>query len=261
MIPQENITIYSHIYCIESSLRELIINSLEDIDGPQWYKKRLPGDILQKYRQAKEYELSFKWTQVIPQHPIYYIDFPDLKKIIERKDNWEDIFKDIFLEKNVLISIFSEVEFIRNKIAHNRKSTVKDVEIVKTAYLKLSTAIGEEYFNELVSRCTCILDIIDRLKNLRKEAESSYCACKNYEPLEKPKTWESICNEWWFDESYLCHPITEIHDYFQTIKDYSILPITRGSGYKIELWVKSNDIDNKYKKAESELSSLLAYRR
>lgn len=49
MVPNENIQIFNYLYRIENALRELIIKSLEAIDGPRWFKKRLPTDILKKY--------------------------------------------------------------------------------------------------------------------------------------------------------------------------------------------------------------------
>ena len=94
LVPEENIRIYCHLYIIENAVRELIVELLSAIDGPRWYKKRLPGDVLGKYREGVEFERGIKWFQLIPLHPIYYIDFPDLKKIIERDNNWVNPYGD-----------------------------------------------------------------------------------------------------------------------------------------------------------------------
>jgi len=249
-----------YLYSIETALRELIIDSLKAIDGSLWYKHRLPGgdenSPLEKYRKGIDVERNTIWTQSVPQHPIYYIDFPHLKMIIERRDNWEDVFKHIFSRKDILSSALSELEFIRNKIAHNRKATCKDVEIVKAAYAKLSAAIGERKFNELVARCTCAMEISEQLAELQKESEKSFHMCKKYEPLENLEVWKSICDEWWFDESYLGHDISRIVNYFQTMEEYARLPRTRGTGHKIEAWVKSKDIETKYINAQEEFSAI-----
>jgi len=262
LVPKENIEIYCHMYCIENVLRELIIDLLKSIDGPRWYKKRLPGDILEKYREGMECERNIKWIQLIPHHPIYYIEFPDLKKIIERADNWKDIFRNIFgSRKDIVTSIISELEPIRNKIAHNRKVTYSDVEIVKGAYTKLLEIIGEKKFDELVIKHTYAMDIWDRLTKLQNEAEKIYEICKNYEPLEKIEVWESIRNEWWFDESYLGHNLDVIVIYFKYIEEYINLPRIRGSGHKIESWVKVNDIETKYTNAQNVFLALSSKRR
>lgn len=256
-VPRENIDIYRCLYMIENALRELIIDSMEAVDGPLWYKKRLPGDVLAKYREAIKHEKNIKWTQLIPHHPIYYIDFPDLKKVIERKDNREQVFQQIFPRKDIFASTLSELEFIRNRIAHNRKATNKDSEIVKGAYTKLSLSIGEKTFVELVSRCTYAGDIYTRLLELEKECESSLNNCRNLKAMETLKVWESVYNEWWFDESYLGHELTEIVSYFTTIIEYQNLPRARGVGHKIEKWVQCNKIEDKYAKAKKEFNVIL----
>ena len=41
--PQENLEIFAMLYCIETALRELIIESLSALEGSRWYKKCLPA--------------------------------------------------------------------------------------------------------------------------------------------------------------------------------------------------------------------------
>jgi hypothetical protein len=262
LVPKENIEIYNYIYRIEVGLRELIIEQLSAIEGPRWYKKRLPPDVLKKYCDGINEERKIKWTQLIPHHPIYYTDLDDLKKTIERKDNWENVFKGIFgSQKDILNNVFSEIECIRNKVAHNRKASKKDIAIVKTAYLKLSEIIGSIEFRTLVLRCTCAYDIFEQLRILQKESERVFNMCKEYKPIDNLDRWKSISNQWWFDESYLCLNINAIIDFFKTIEEYITLPRTRGSGYKIEFWVNNSIIIDKYKKAEIEFLNIIDNRR
>jgi hypothetical protein len=259
-VPKENIEIFSYLYVIENTLRELIIDLMEKTDGPHWYKKRLPKDVLEKFlERGKEYESKVKWTELIPHHPIYYIDFSDLKKIIESENN-KEVFSRIFKgrTKKIIISTLSELEPIRNKIAHNRKATDSDVKIVKAAYVKLLKAIGEDYFNNLSERCTCKTDIFDQLAKLQKEAERSFYACINYQPLNDDlPMWKSIRDMWWFDEIYLGSKLGAIKNFFWLLEQYASLPRKRGTGHKIEVWVKSNDIKTKFKNAQDEFSLLL----
>lgn len=258
LVPKENIEIYCYIYRIETALREFIIESLIAVDGSRWYKKRLPGDVLEKYREGIEFEKSAKWSQLVPHHPIYYIDFPDLKKIIEREDNWKDVFKGIFSRKDILSSTLAELEFIRNKIAHNRKATNVDVEIARAAYEKLSECIGGSYFDQLSAKCTCAMDISERLSELQGECKRTFRICKGCEQLGNVDIWESIRDKWWFDESYLRHELEAIIGYFGMIERYFALPRSRGSGHKIESWVKSSGIEEKYASAQIEFGAILA---
>lgn len=256
-VPKENIEIFCYLYCIETALRELIIDLLGNLDGPRWHKKRLPSDILSKYEDGIKHEKAVKWTQLVPHHPIYYVDLPHLKIIIQKRDNWDDAFKSIFSRKDIISSTISELESIRNKIAHNRKASKKDIEIAKGAYAKLSAAIGEERFNELISKCTIAMNISDKLIELQKEAEKLFHICRNVETIEKIEKWQTIRNEWWFDESYLGFKIDRITNYFNTLEDYVNLARTRGIGYKIESWVKAAKIDKKYNDAKKEFSDIL----
>jgi hypothetical protein len=67
--PEENMAAFCLLYEIESALRELIIEELTSLAGSRWYKQRLPGDALEKYREAKKFEKSVKWSQLVPHHP------------------------------------------------------------------------------------------------------------------------------------------------------------------------------------------------
>ncbi|MEK7281584.1 MAG: Swt1 family HEPN domain-containing protein [Chloroflexota bacterium] len=257
VVPAENVEVYGQLYCIENALRELIIETLQAIEGPQWYKRRLPGDTLEKYKDGVRYEKSLRWYQLVPHHPIYYVDFPDLKKVIEREDNWNDAFKSIFLRKDVFSNTLSGLEPIRNKVAHNRRATKRDIDVVAEARAKLCQFLGEDRFTKLSNRCTRLTDLEGRLKALRQEYEDTFCICRNCAPLKKLVVWESTRNEWWFDETYLGHTVDAIQSYFGILSEYLSLPRTRGSGHKIEEWVKSNDIEAKYDKAKGEFSALL----
>lgn len=257
LIPKENLAIYKLLYTIEVGLREFIIQSLEATWGPRWWKERLPGDVLEEYRKGREYEQNIDWCQLVPHHPIYYIEFPNLKKIIDRKDNWKDIFSAIFKRKERLINTLSELEPIRNKIAHNRKATAEDLHIVEGAYHKITTPVGEERFCELVSKCTLARDLPATLSRLQIEAERALECCMAYSPLQELKIWEDTKGKWWFDDTYLGCELNSIREYFSLLTTYKELPRTRGSGHKIEAWVKSNKLEEKYAKAKEQLSRLL----
>jgi len=256
-IPKENLDIYILLYNIEVGLRELIIESLTTRCGPYWWKERLPPDVLEEYRKGRDYERNTKWCQLVPHHPIYYINFPHLKKIIERIDNWRDVFQPMFKRKEILTATLSELEPIRNKIAHNRKTTWKDLRIVEGVYHKIVTAIGEERFHELVSKCTLAPDLLEIFLRLRQEAERSFKCCIAYRSLEKLKLWENVKDQWWFDEGYLGCELNGIREFFSLLETYSKFPRSRGSGARIEAWVKSNNLEKKYDKAKELFSKLL----
>jgi len=246
IVPKENIEIYCYLYCIENALREFIIEKSASIDGHKWYKIRLPDDVLKKYRKSVDAEYKAKWTQLIPHHPMYYIDFADIKKIMDRQDNWRDVFESAFGKKEILMGTLSELEFIRNKIAHNRKATPKDLDIVRGAYTKITEVIGPEKFNRFVVSVSSILDLLERMKKLEVSAAIYLRTVQNCQPVEKLEHWDSTLSEWWFDETYLGIKLDDIVIFYETLKDYAALPRQRGKGHIIEKWVKESDIEAKH---------------
>ena len=252
--PEENVAAFCLLYEIEAALRELIIEELSSLAGSRWYKQRLPGDVLEKYREAKKFEKSVKWSQLVPHHPMYYTDFSHLKIVIQARNNWDDAFSKIFGNKDNLSATLSELEFIRNKVAHNRKLSRADVEVAKTARDKLATAVGLERFRSLSARCTHLLGIDDRLRSVAQEAENAFHCCMRMQPIPQLVSWDDASQEWWFDESYLCSPTEGIEEYFRVLREYSKLARERGSGYRIESWLKSSGISEKYDLAKEELA-------
>jgi hypothetical protein len=257
IIPETNIEIVAAMYTIEVGLRELIIETFQQLGDPRWYKHRLPPDILKKYQQGREYERNQTWVQCVPHHPVYYLDFPDIATILEKNDNWETAFKAIFRRKDVTISGLRRLEPIRNKVAHNRKASSADLAIVEAEYAALCSSLGGERLKELAGRCTRNAEIPARLRDLSEEARISFVACKVFDPVLSLDAWHSASKQWWFDTGYLGCDIDPIVRYFAEIDEYSKLPRKRGSGPLIEKWVRSRNLKGAYNAAEAAFRCLL----
>ena len=256
-VPAENKAAYGLLYEIEVVLRELLIEVLADVCGPLWWKQRLPSDVLQKFRNGRDYERNTAWIHTVPHHPIYYVDFPDLRKVIERSDNWTDVFKPIFGDAVVLSGTLRELEPIRNKVAHNRKVTIGDVRVVEASCHKISALIGQERFLVLVARCSLAPDILEHLAELREEAQRACEICTCCGQLRELRTWKQVRSSWWFDSDYLGHDVDALGEYFRCLTAYAELPRSRGSGHRIEAWLRANDIEGKYAQATGQLDMLL----
>jgi hypothetical protein len=245
-VPKVNLAVFSYLYCIETVLRELIVEVLEPIAGPRWYRTRLPGDVLAKYREAIAYQRRTPWQRLQPHHPVYYIDFPDLRKIIERDDNWRDAFDRIFVRKDAIASTLSELEPVRNAIAHNRRLLQADVAIAEAAYRKLLTAVGQNRFDSVLTRSTAQPDIVSQLLELKAECNASLAACLGLQELPPLQYWKTVSSSWWFDSTYLGHPLDPVADYFASLAEYSSLPRHRGQGHLLEQWVASGNLSAKH---------------
>lgn len=254
-VPAANLRAYALMFAIENATRELIIEELSGRYGAHWFKNRLPGDILQKYREAVALERKAKWTELVSHHPIYYLDFPDLRKIMVQKDNWNEVFKNFFQNQAVLDTTLFEIEVSRNRVAHNRKICVADLENIENAYNKLSTCLGEERFQALTMRCTTLKSIRDALSELTRILDETYSRCCSTELSNL--NWRYIVDQWWFEESYLGGPLHDVVAFFTLIEEYQQLPRTRGQGHKIESWVKASKVQELYRAAKSQLTNII----
>jgi hypothetical protein len=252
-VPPQNLDAFGFLFSIENSLRELIVEELSAISGAQWFKRRLPGDVLEKFREGVRFERKVKWVQLVPHHPIYYVDFPDLRKIILRSDNWKDAFHSIFQSEEVLEGTLTEIEFIRNKVAHNRKINRTDLGILSAARTKLATSIGEERFVRLAASCTHLSSVAESANELLALIEESYACCRRFEVCRPETVWRSVLGQWWFDPAFLDGPTEDVVSFFQLIAEYNALPRHRGEGHKLEQWLNSSGIAERYNAAKRTL--------
>lgn len=245
-VPASNEEVFRLLYKIENGLRELIVETLERIDGPRWYRTRLPAAVLGKFREGIAAERSVSWSRLIPHHPIYYIDFPHLREIITNGKNWDPVFKQIFVRREIFEGNFAELEAIRNRVAHNRKLSEADVEIARGIHRVFAELMGPEEMESLAGRCTSKDDIAVELATLRQEAERSYSEISSLKPISGLTTWNRVSNAWWFDDDYLVTNLDGIRRFFQLSEAYSQLPRRRGTGPEIEKWVQTSSIDKAY---------------
>jgi len=111
---------YQRLKELETSLRLFIQEKLESI-SKNWWKERVPSDVQEKAKQNLQKSQSpWPWVTDENRLPIFYIDFPDYAKIMQRKDNWNDIFSKIFKDPSFIFSRLRELKDIRDDIAHTR---------------------------------------------------------------------------------------------------------------------------------------------
>jgi len=108
---------------LENALRKCIKTSLEKISA-NWWIERIPPDIRVKAEERRE-------KDELKREHIQYVDFADYVKIITRKDNWRDVFKEIFKDREAITVKLKELEPIRNSVRHGRKLTTEQREKLK----------------------------------------------------------------------------------------------------------------------------------
>jgi hypothetical protein len=107
-------TQYAIFYCLENSIRTLIVERLQEVHGDDWWNKAVPEVVRQNCDKNRKKELS---TGITPrsQDMIDYSNFGELGEII--KANW-DIFGDMFRDMRGLERVLGNLNTLRAPIAH-----------------------------------------------------------------------------------------------------------------------------------------------
>lgn len=212
---------------------------------------------MKNYRESMEFVRKVRWTRLIPHHPIYYTDFGDLRKIMERNDNWTEVFCSVFGRKEFLLTFMGELETIRNTTAHNRKNSDLDFQLVSSSLEQLQTILRLDRFETLAKRFTALASIKEFLSDLQREGARVAELCSRCKPIDSLPAWSSTRESWWFDDDYIGSDLEPVRRYFALVSGYMSLPRSRGSGHRIEEWVGSSSIEVNFADSDRALTKLL----
>lgn len=112
---KQMVDLYYLLFCLENSIRKLIIDRLKEKYSSVWWDIKVPDkvkkNVLRKQNNEKDTPFSER-----SEEPIYYTDFKDLIEIIEQ--NWTD-FSDTFRSIESVRSTLTTLNVLRRPIAHN----------------------------------------------------------------------------------------------------------------------------------------------
>jgi hypothetical protein len=111
---------YDILIALEMRMRELIERKLSAHRGNGWWRQSVPPQVRTDCQQRK---LERETLDSLSHPPIAYSYIGDLKDIIVRGDNWEQVFKAVFGNKTRLEAMFMLLEPVRKDIAHSRQSS------------------------------------------------------------------------------------------------------------------------------------------
>jgi hypothetical protein len=109
---------YRMLYIFENLVREFITNTLNDIDGDNWFDTRANKGMKDKYEKRKSDEEKNHWHTGRNEHPLFYMDFGDLSLLII--NHW-GVFSDFFPDQAWVTSRIRDTERTRNVIAHTNE--------------------------------------------------------------------------------------------------------------------------------------------
>lgn len=106
---------YEVFYCLEKSIRQLIIDVFESNGDEEWWDNLVPQVVKDNVKKSIKRE---KEAAVPPRStdPIDYTTFGELGEII--KSNWSIFGGAIFNERKALEKVMSALNSLRNPIAH-----------------------------------------------------------------------------------------------------------------------------------------------
>lgn len=229
---------------VENVLRELCIEQLSNVHGPTWYKTQLSPTARDKFQAGLEYERSYFSLSYINFHPAYYLDFSDLRETIIRRDNWRTTFSAIFGARyaELINSTMSQIEPIRNKVAHNRTVLKHELATLEKFLGDIQNCLGPEKFGTLASRINNHQKIFCIFQKLGIEIQEITAHIVSYEVCSPSENWRTWSSQWWWDPTYLGQEVQAIDCYYTLIQEYKSLARGRGAGPTIEAWVAGHPV-------------------
>jgi len=119
--------LYKLLCNFESALRDFIREELSRATD-KWWDERIPPDVRQSAEERMRKEESIPPFEPLGRHPIFYVSFSDYRKIILRRDNWHDVFKEVFKDELWIAARLKDLELLRNKVMHSRPLTQREKE-------------------------------------------------------------------------------------------------------------------------------------
>lgn len=108
---------HAAIDAFEISLRAFVAAKLEEAHGPDWFKQRVPGDVLGR---AKERRREAMRSGEAARPLIHFTDLGDMISIIVRKNNWGESFEAVFDRMEWLRVDLERLTALRRPTMHSR---------------------------------------------------------------------------------------------------------------------------------------------
>ena len=108
--------LYAVLHCFENEVRNLIRETLEEKEGPDWLDK-LPSNVKKRGEERQNEARKDSWLEGEKYDILGFVDFGDLAGIIIEKWGY---FEDLIPSQHWLKQRMDELEKARNFIAHNR---------------------------------------------------------------------------------------------------------------------------------------------
>lgn len=119
---------YRILYVLENLIRNFISSRFEEKDGAEWFETRANGDMKRDYESRKAKEQANSWHTGRNRHPIFYLDFGHLGRLIT--NHWSE-FEDLLPNQSWVQSRLNDAELSRNVIAHTNLLSSEEVDRIE----------------------------------------------------------------------------------------------------------------------------------
>lgn len=247
---------YTYLIRTEIILREIITKHLQQYVGAGWLKSRCTPDVREKYNEALKNSKSQKIWRNLPLTPLYFSDYPHLRIIIQRGDNWRDIFSRVFDDRFMQLLTLSES--IRNSVAHNKFVTQVELNILGSMFEYLENLLGKQTCDSMLANslkysdtCEIIEEVIECLNaSVADIQKSSIISEQVMQKLAKVKYYS------WLDQEIIDCRIELLKSIYKDLKLYNDVERVSGYYYRVELYSRENNLEDKVRSSISEAIAL-----
>lgn len=118
------------IYQLENALRQLIAEALGEVTAA-WWQTRVLDHLVGQAESRRRAELDSAVDTDRNWHPIMYLSIGELFEIIQSQPNFDEVFR-LRLRRGlpVVANAAADIRAVRNKVAHSRAVSSRDVEIL-----------------------------------------------------------------------------------------------------------------------------------
>jgi hypothetical protein len=132
---------FDQLQRFEVEIRRFIVQVMQAAFGHDWMKARLPPNMLPNWVEKRDKAVAGGQAE---QPLIDYADFTDYRLIIERKDNWNTVFKPVFGRVEDVRESFQRLFPVRIATMHARLITQEDQLLLLVETRRVLKAIGAE---------------------------------------------------------------------------------------------------------------------
>jgi hypothetical protein len=122
----------------EIEFREFLASVMSSRFGQQWIKQRVSGETRTRWVTRRDDAVRDGEVEM-PLHA--YADLFDYAEIIIRNDNWTDLFKQIFLDKNEIQVSFKRLNAVRRPLVHGREISNEDLLFMNVEVIRLRRSV------------------------------------------------------------------------------------------------------------------------